>query len=94
MVCDYRALNKITVPDSNPIPLIDETIDQVAGSTVFSQLDLIWGYYQMRLKEEDCHKTAIRLRLGYFEWRDLCFGLTNAQKLQSCIILHHQKHLF
>ena len=78
MVCDYRALNKITVPDSSPIPLIDETIDQVAGSTVFSQLDLIWGYHQMRLKEEDCHKTAIRTRFGSFEWRVLCFGLTNA----------------
>lgn len=49
MVCDYRALNKITIPDSSPIPLIEETIDQVAGATMFSQLDLIWGHHQMRL---------------------------------------------
>ena len=32
MVCDYRALNKITLPDSNPIPLIDETIDSMVSS--------------------------------------------------------------
>ena len=47
MLCDHRSLNKITVPDSSPIPLIDETIDQVAGSTVFSQLNLIWEDHQM-----------------------------------------------
>ena len=78
MVCDYRALNKITIPDANPLPLISEALDQVAGATVFSQIDLIGAYHQMRIREEDCFKTAIRTRFGSFEWRLLCFGLTNA----------------
>lgn len=78
MVCDYRALNKITIADSNPLSLIGEAIDQVKGATVFSQLDLIGAYHQMRIREEDCEKTAIRTRFGSFEWRVLCFGLTNA----------------
>ena len=78
MVCDYRALNKITIPDSNPLPLIDEALDQVAGAKVFSKIDLIGAYHQMRIKQEDCQKTAIRTRFGSFEWRVLTFGLTNA----------------
>jgi len=78
MVCDYRALNKITIPDSNPLPLINEALDQVAGARIFSQIDLIGAYHQMRVREEDIPKTAIRTRFGSFEWRVLCFGLTNA----------------
>ena len=54
MVCDYRALNKITIADSNPLPLISEAIDQVAGANIFSQLDLIGAYHQMRIREEYC----------------------------------------
>ena len=78
MVCDYRGLNKITISDSNPLPLINEALDQVGGACVFSQIDLVGAYHQMRIKDEDCHKTAIRTRYGSFEWRVLCFGLTNA----------------
>lgn len=43
MVCIYRALNKITIPNVSPIPFIDGTIDQMAGSKIFSQIALIWG---------------------------------------------------
>lgn len=78
MVCDYRALNKITIPDSNPLPLISEALHQVSGATVFSKTDLLGAYHQMRIREEDIPKTAIRTRYGPYEWTVLCFGLTNA----------------
>ncbi len=78
MVCDYRALNKITIADSNPVPLISEALDQVSGAKIFSQIDLIGAYHQMRIREKDCHKTAIRTRFGAFESRVVCFGLRNA----------------
>ncbi len=77
MVCDYRALNKTTIADSNPISLISEALDHVAGAKIYSQIDLIRAYHRMRIKEEDCHKSSIRTRLGSFEWRVLCFGLMN-----------------
>ena len=60
------------------MPLIDEALDQVSGAGIFSQIDLIGAYHQMRIREEDTHKTSIRTRFGSFEWRVLCFGLTNA----------------
>ncbi|CDF41288.1 unnamed protein product [Chondrus crispus] len=70
MVCDYRALNRIKISDSKPLPLIDETLDQVAGARIFSQIDLIGAYHQMRIRDLDCPKTAIRTRFGTFEWRE------------------------
>ena len=85
MVCDYCALNKITIPDSNPLPLLSETIDQVSGSVIFSQIDLIGAYHQMRIVDKGIHKTAIRTRFGSFEWKVLCFGLTNASASFSII---------
>lgn len=39
MVCNYRALNKITISDFNPLPLINEALDRVAGATIFAQID-------------------------------------------------------
>ena len=78
MVCDYRALNRITITDSNPVPLISEALDQVSGACISSKIDLLGAYHQMRIREEDIPKTAIRTRYGSFEWRVLCFGLTNA----------------
>ena len=78
MACGYRALNKITARGANPSPLPEEALDQASGAKVFSKIDLIEAHHQMRIKEEDCHKTAIRARFGAYEWRVLTFGLTNA----------------
>lgn len=65
--CDYRALKTITIPDANPLPVISEALDQVAGATEFSRIDLIGAYHQMINREEDCYKTAIRTSFGSFQ---------------------------
>jgi hypothetical protein len=78
MCIDYRALNAQTVRDRYPLPNIQDLIDKLYGCTVFSSLDLQSGYHQIRIADEDVPKTAFVTPFGQFQFKVLCFGLTNA----------------
>ena len=77
---DYRALNRDTVPDKYPIPRIDELIDRVGAckAKIFSALDLMKGYHQMKVRDEDKLKTVFVCHQGLYQYRRMPFGLINA----------------
>ena len=78
-VCvDYRKLNLKTLKDAYPIPRIDESLDALHDVKWFSTIDLIAGYHQVAVAEEDRHKTSFTTPFGLYEYNRMPFGLCNA----------------
>ena len=86
---NYKALNAVTRKDRQPLPFIDELLDEVAGHDVCSFFDGYSGYHQVAIHEEDVLKTTFTTPWGTFAYLRMPFGLCNAggtfQRVQTKI---------
>ena len=85
----YNKLNTATIPAQTPIPRKDVLLDSMSGSTIFSSLDLMDGYYQVLMRETDIPLTAVSTPSGMlWEWLVMPQGLKNAPATFNRLVTH------
>lgn len=86
MCVDFRALNRITVKDRYPLPLIDDHIDRLGCSKFFTSLDMASGFHQIPIDEESIHRTGFVTTEAHYEYLKMPYGLCNSPTVYQRII--------
>ncbi|GBM92192.1 Transposon Ty3-G Gag-Pol polyprotein [Araneus ventricosus] len=75
---DYRRLNKITVREHFPLPLIDELLDRLQSAIVFTTLDNKNAFFHVDIAPSSKKFTSFVSDIGQYELNKMSFGLTNS----------------
>jgi hypothetical protein len=78
---DFRKLNEHVVTDRHPLPRIDQILEELGGAQYFTALDLLHGFYNLKIRPEDRPKTAFSTIDGHFEFIRLPMGLKNSPSI-------------
>ena len=78
LVQDYRKINAFMVKDKTPLPRIDNLLDVLEDGKLFTKMDIIWGYNNVRIREGHEWKAAFLMPKGLFEPTIMYFGLCNS----------------
>ena len=98
---DYREINKVTVVNQGPIPLLQDMISGVKGKPYMASLDLTKAYWQLPMNTEDAEKTTFICEEGTFMFLRVPFGLAGAvahyqgalREVLSSIKLNARQHM-
>ena len=86
MCVDYRGLNKITAKNRYPLPYIEDLLDKLRRARVFTKVDLASGYYQVQVHPDDCHRMALMVPDGFYEYKVIPLGLANTPAAFMCMM--------
>ncbi|GBO46567.1 Retrovirus-related Pol polyprotein from transposon 17.6 [Araneus ventricosus] len=75
---DYRRLNKITVREHFPLPLIDDLLDRLQSANIFTTLDLRNAFFHVDTDPSSKKYTSFVTDTGQYEFNKMSFGLTNS----------------
>ena len=78
---DYKELNKILVPESQPFPRIDDLTVKVRDCRFFTKLDVNSAFWSIPVREKHRLKTAFVTHHGHWQWKRLPFGLKTAPSI-------------
>ena len=85
---DMRRANQAVIRERHPIPTVDEILQELNGATVFSKIDLKWGFHQIELEPESRNITTFTTHVGLFRYKRLMFGISCAPEMyQQCVQL-------
>lgn len=83
---NLKDVNKAVIPTRYPLPTMDELTSTLAGSKIFSKIDLKWGYLQVPLTESKRYLTAFVTHEGVFQFKSLPFGICSAPSAYQQIV--------
>ena len=75
---NFGPLNKKTIPDRYPLPIIKEIIRLFERCEYYTAIDLKVAYWQVSVRSQDREKTAFRTHSGHYQFKVMPFGLNNA----------------
>ena len=75
---DYRKLNKVTIPEKYPMPNLNNCLYKANEMKFFTKIDLVRGFYQVKLDEDSKHLTAFSTASNHYHFNRLSFGLKNS----------------
>ena len=83
---DMRRANQSIIRERQPIPTVEEVLQDLNGSRVFSRVDLKWGFHHILLADESRHVTTFVTHRGLYRYTRLMFGVTSAPEKYQQII--------
>ena len=83
---DMRRVNTAVIRERFPIPTIEDILQDLTGASVFSKLDLRWGYHQIELDEQSRQYTTFATHTGLYRYKRLMFGISAAPGIYQHVI--------